>query len=163
MPAFRVKKNLGEETWNNYYKFCVVRNPFERCISAFAHFGKNHKIESNETSNNLFDLGMNPEQSRFYDYILNHIPLGRAQYVIRDKFCLDDVIRYETLELDIERVCEKLGLPFEVEYLPRFKSHNRNQNQTVEALYTDVTKKLVEDKFAFELEYFNYVFPQQDC
>src|ERR1044071_3613051 len=39
MPAAEIKGYLGDEIWNSYFKFCVVRNPFDQMVSAFHFFG----------------------------------------------------------------------------------------------------------------------------
>src|SRR5262245_49182832 len=37
-PAAEIRARLGDDVWNGYFKFCVVRNPFEKLVSAFHHF-----------------------------------------------------------------------------------------------------------------------------
>ncbi len=31
---------MGKDTWNAYFKFTIVRNPFDKIVSAFYHFEK---------------------------------------------------------------------------------------------------------------------------
>lgn len=38
--AWRVRKWLGEEDWNKVFSFSVVRNPFDRAVSMWSHFGR---------------------------------------------------------------------------------------------------------------------------
>jgi len=38
MPALAIKRQLGDEIWNNYFKFCVIRNPFDKAVSAYYFF-----------------------------------------------------------------------------------------------------------------------------
>lgn len=33
MTAAELKEKIGEDIWNSYYKFCVVRNPFDKVVS----------------------------------------------------------------------------------------------------------------------------------
>jgi len=35
MPAQKIKNLLGEDIWNSYFKFCVVRNPFSKAASYY--------------------------------------------------------------------------------------------------------------------------------
>lgn len=37
MPAAEVRNRLGASTWENYFKFCVIRNPFDKVVSTFWH------------------------------------------------------------------------------------------------------------------------------
>ena len=43
MPARLIRERLGEDTWRSYFKFCVIRNPFEKAISAFYHDKRNDR------------------------------------------------------------------------------------------------------------------------
>lgn len=159
MSAFLIQEQVGQEIWDSYFKFSVVRNPFEKCISAFCHFGGNHLVDQRSMSNEILNRSMNSEQLRFFDYIKKRPPIDRDKYLIDGKFCLDDIIRHESLEAEIERICQHIGLPFEKEYLPTFKKGIRTSDATVEALYTTKSRKLVEKMFAFELQHFGYDFP----
>ena len=44
MPAASIKELVGKAIWDSYFKFCVVRDPFDKCISAFCHLGKGHSV-----------------------------------------------------------------------------------------------------------------------
>src|SRR6185312_9079529 len=44
MPAALIRQQVGETVWNDYYKFCVIRNPWEKAISGFAHLGRDHQV-----------------------------------------------------------------------------------------------------------------------
>ncbi|WP_297802303.1 hypothetical protein, partial [Arenimonas sp. GDDSR-1] len=35
MPAVLVREHLGHEIFNAYYKFCVIRNPYDKMVSRF--------------------------------------------------------------------------------------------------------------------------------
>ena len=136
MPALAIQELVGHEIWDSYFKFCVIRNPFDKCISAFCHFGKNHRMGKMVRLDEMLDRTMSSEQLRFFDYIQKAAPVDRDKYLINCKFCIDDIIRYESLEADIERICRRIGLPFERECLPTFKKGIRSPDATVESLYT---------------------------
>ncbi|MFQ3619007.1 MAG: sulfotransferase family 2 domain-containing protein, partial [Cyanobacteriota bacterium] len=52
MPAAQIRDQLGQETWTRYFKFCVIRNPYEKAISAF-YFGRSqHKARSDSPPQN---------------------------------------------------------------------------------------------------------------
>lgn len=169
MPAADIKAQLGEDVWNDYFKFCVVRNPFDKCVSAFEHFGKGYRsgpksvlrrLRPKEILRPFWDREMTFEQFRFYDYVNSAAPVDRDRYVIDGKFCLDDVIRFESLQADIERICHHIGAPYEPEYLPRYKTRIRRADIDVESLYTKRTRQLVKEIYDFEMRRFNYRFSQ---
>ena len=35
MPAARIGEYLGSDVWNEFFKFCVVRNPFDKLVSMY--------------------------------------------------------------------------------------------------------------------------------
>jgi len=81
--------------------------------------------------------------------------VDRGVYTIGGEFCLDEVIRYEHLERDLEIVCERLSRPFEIQRLPRLKSGIRRRDVLLEDLYSREGAELVARAFEFELERFS--------
>ncbi len=155
MPASLIKERIGEEIWASYFKFCVVRNPYEKAISHFYFFGqKNPPVQVNNLKN---------EQELFESWLQSSQPvINKDKYMIDEKFCLDDVIRYETLTTDLERICIQLNITWDPTLLPTLKKGIRPQNATVENLYTKKSRKLVESLYRFELDYFGYTFPSSN-
>jgi hypothetical protein len=35
MPAFEVRRRVGEAVWNSYFKFCIERNPWDKVLSFY--------------------------------------------------------------------------------------------------------------------------------
>jgi len=35
MPARKIRRRIGREAWNQYFKFCIARNPWDRVISQY--------------------------------------------------------------------------------------------------------------------------------
>ena len=163
MPAADVRELIGQEVWHSYFKFCVVRNPFEKCISAFCHLGNGYQVQGYAVYKRALSWLRNDrpnfEQRRFIDYLKNEMPVDRGAYMIDGAICMDHFIRYESLETDIERTCRRIGVEYNAGFLPTFKAGIRSNRATVEALYTDESRELVERKFAFELQYFGYDYP----
>lgn len=159
MPAAEIRHKLGSATWNDYFKFCVIRNPFEKCISSFYDLGKEYTAKP-EQIEELQHEGLSPEQIRFICYLQQHLPIDRDNYMIDGNFSLDAVIRYEELESDIQKICDRIGVCYRRKHLPHFKQGIRPREATVGALYTTRSRELVEKGFAFELDFFGYRFPK---
>ena len=155
MPAELIRERVGEDVWSSYFKFCVVRNPYDKVVSAYYYLQRFDKRPF---------VSVEDEQARFERWVLNPyvLPIDRGQYMIDGKFCLDGVLRYETLATDIEQLCGKLRLPYDPSWLPRFKSGNRPPHGITRDLYNERSRKIVADAFAFELEHFGYSFPAGD-
>ena len=67
-------------------------------------------------------------------------------YKINGKIVMDDYIRYESLESDLERICNLLGIEYRDEYLLHYKKTKR---WGVEI--TEEAKAKIRDKFRQEL------------
>jgi hypothetical protein len=151
MPAARIRKQLGEEIWNSYFKFCVVRNPYDKAVSEF-FFRKARGI-----------IAAAPNQAdaeSFEQWLAASGPTNdRAKYLIKDQFCLDDVIRYESLADDLQRVCSRLDVAWEPARLPEFKKGIRPSGIVLADFYTEKAKELVRAAYEFEFSHFGYSFP----
>jgi len=156
MPAALIRERLGESIWESYFKFCVVRNPYEKAISAYYH----HKQLEPEWPARGCAVWSDDDPGRFEEWLeLGRPPDDRHIFCIDGRFALDHVIRYESLLGDLERVCERLCVPWEPARLPAFKAGVRPREATAERLYTPRARELAAAAYQFELEYFGYDFP----
>lgn len=103
----QIKPYLLPEMWQGFVKFCVVRNPFDRFLS-FSHFWNrdNDRMQSDPLGTMKGLLG-NREGRRGHGF------LPQADYVCDDNGApmVDEIIRYEALQADFERVRTRIGLP----------------------------------------------------
>lgn len=163
MPAALIREQIGEEVWGSYFKFCVIRNPYDKAVSAF-YFYRSYNRSKNDGSDECYGSeewgDLDRMRAEFEAWLPSgQLPIDRDKYLIDGQFCLDDVIRYEALAKDLERICARLGVVWHPASLPHFKSGYRPGNQSIESLYTDKSKSMVESAYAFELAYFGYSFP----
>lgn len=154
MPAATIRDLLGEDLWGKYFKFCVVRNPYEKAVSMF-YFSRFQRTRTVEFE------GLERERELFENWLLQgtNLPIDRDKYLIDGQFCLDDVIRYESLASDLERICFRIGVPWIPALLPTFKKGFRPVLATTEALFSENSREIVEKAYEFECEFFNYTFP----
>lgn len=160
MPAKKIKAQIGEKIWQSYFKFCTIRNPYQLPVSRF-YFDRG---QNPNKLKELLTLPLPEVQNLFERWLLRRekrIGMEDFAYIIDGQFCLDDFIRYESLTEDLERICHKLNLPWNPAWLPKFYSGMRPQYATAKKLHTPKTKEWVEEKFAFELDYFGYSFPSE--
>ena len=132
MPAAMIKERLGDETWAGYFKFCVVRNPYEKAISFFSF---NFHLQGQDANK---PDGLEEARQQLETWLSTvQMPVDRDKYLIDGIFSLDEVLRYETLATDFERVCNRLAIPWEPASLPTLKAGHRPDIMSAAALYTD--------------------------
>lgn len=149
MSAADIKRQIGDEIWNSYFKFCTVRNPFDRLISRFFHLRAARKIDIDTAR---------PDHAQFEQWLHTRARGGgdRNRYLIEGKFCLDDVIRFERLHADMERMCDRFGLPWNPAAFPHAKRGLRPEGATIASMYTDTAEAIVRKQYAFEFDLFGY-------
>ena len=153
MPASLIRKRVGEETWQQYFKFCVVRNPYEKAVSAF-YFRRGRTLGE--------DSSLATARTEFEHWLAaKGPPMDKNKYLIQGQFCLDDVVRYESLREGLERICDRLGVAWEPDRLPSFKAGIRPPGITAKDLYTEKSREIVRQAYQFELDYFGYSFPTE--
>lgn len=167
MPAKAVRALAGPDVWGAYFKFCVVRNPFDKMVSAYKFFTSlepavprpagvlaslRHRFARPGPASDL--------KAGFENWLRTvPLPLDRNKYTIDGRFCMDYVIRYESLAGGIREVCERLDIEFRPDGLPHLKK-SEGPKIPVEAYYSPASIEMVERAYQFELETFGYTFPR---
>ena len=167
MPAVRIRELVGTEVWNDYYKFTTIRNPFDKMVSGFHMYERRASRASvGRKLSRWVGLTLRagppprpdrPAPVRFRHWVRSGgALLDRDKYMIGGAECLDGYVRYEHLSEDLARVCEHLGLAFEPERLPSFKSGNRPSGLSVVEYYDEPSERAVRELYAWEIDRFGY-------
>jgi hypothetical protein len=95
MSADSIRAQVGAEIWDRYFKFCVVRNPFDKLISAF-HFSYSSNINegTKNRNENVID--------RFRGWIASgnaESTVDRDKYLIDGEVCVDHLLDMRILTL----------------------------------------------------------------
>ena len=170
MSAYEVKQKLGDAKWDSYYKFCIVRNPWDKAVSAYDHFGESFankfkkKMWLNKLSKKIRLKIRHPFYTTTQDDFLawltyGKLPIDRDIYQIKNKTIIDDVIRFENLNDDIYKICQRLRLPWDPSLLPHLKTEIRNRSVPLEAVYSPAADKIIRDRYASEIAEFGYTPP----
>ena len=154
MPASRVRELIGPEFWNQYYKFCVVRHPFDKMVSSFWH----HLPETarRELQHACFDT----VRGRFHEWLQTaEHPMDREVFIIGGRPAMNRIVFYEDLCAGLEAVCRDLGLSWEPSRLGRYKSDTRVRDEPYVQYYDRPSAELVRDLYGWELQHFQYAAP----
>lgn len=121
-----------------YYKFTVVRNPWDVQVSMYHYIVKN------------------PDLEPFDHFVRRLCTVNSDVYSLNGKPACDFYIRYETLEDGLRTVCTRLGLPFEKYSIPK---HRISQvERDYRKYYTDELRDYVAMMCAVEIQLFGYTF-----
>jgi len=152
MPASRVRELLGESIWNDYFKCCVVRNPFDQVVSYwwFKYVPMMRVQMANATFTDV--------RHAFNAWLINtdDLPIDRHIYTIDGKTCVDMILKYEKLLADLKLLCERLEIPFEPNRLGTYKDKFRARREPFWLYFTEETQRKVEEYFEPELRTFGY-------
>jgi hypothetical protein len=132
------------DSWDGWFSFSFVRNPWDRMVSAYAY---------------LLDHGMN---ETFEDFVFRH-DLPSTSHEIRDhtipchfhthhngEQMVDFVGRYENFDEDVAKILPKLGK----KKLPPVA--NASQRTSYTDYYSDATRARVAEVFAQDIDLFEY-------
>jgi hypothetical protein len=144
ITAREVKKIIGDQIWDSYYKFCFERNPWDRVLSLYYW---RHKKEPR------------PELTHFIDSkrLGSLRKRGYAIYTIDDNIVVDRVCLFENLAREVETISRLLGFPEKLK-LPRAKSSYRNDKRHYRDIITSSGRKKIEQIFSKEISLFGYEF-----
>lgn len=144
ITAGEVKKILGDQIWDSYYKFCFERNPWDRVMSLYYW---RYKKEPR------------PALSRFIDSkrLGSLKKRGYAVYTIDDNIVVDRVCLFENLANEVKAISGILGFPEPLK-LPRAKASYRNDKRHYREILTDNERKKIEKIFNKEIALFGYEF-----
>lgn len=146
IPAYSLKENIGKK-FDDYFKFSVIRNPFDMVVSSYFW------------SYNFYSNKITISFERYIETMIEVFAKKTKDILyINNQLIVNDLIRFENLTNDLERIRKKINLPKSIRKLQRYKSSNRPDNFDYKLCYNKKTKKLVEKYFEYYLNDFNYSF-----
>jgi len=177
LTASEIKQKIGEEKFNNYFKFTFVRNPYDKMISeyfwklriGFANLPAGRQVTNLIQIYQYYKLTHGKiNQKEFEKFVINYAKprvlghvtdlhsdhfLPQSNFIYKDnKILVDFVGRFENLENDWQRISQKIGLKIKLPHA------NKTQHRDYKKYYTEETKKIVKELYQKDLENFNYQF-----
>ncbi|MBT8445756.1 MAG: sulfotransferase family 2 domain-containing protein [Gammaproteobacteria bacterium] len=146
--ALQAREHLGHEVYDSYFTFAFVRNPWDWQVSLY-HFMKQSPLHPQYWLSRQF--------SDFDDYIEWRCKSDRKlqKSFLTDahgKLIVDYIGRFETLNEDFAKICDKVGIESKLPH------KNRSKHEGYKKYYNDKTRALVAEYFAEDIEFFDYQF-----
>lgn len=136
----------------DYFVFASVRNPFERAISAW-RYCKGLRDKS------LEDIFLSPPK-RGHDYW--HFTATQSKLLVdpsTGKLIPEDIVRFENLQSDFDRICKKIGRPQAQLDVVRARKKKLGHYSKI---YSAKARKLAEKHFERDMEVFGYRFEAEE-
>ena len=136
--------NQIKNYWNQYYKFTVVRNPWDRIVSDLNFCKKKGFVDPARTIRQEVVECMDNHE-RWKSPCMDWITLGGENQ-------MDMVLRFENLQHDFQTLCDRLNISATIPH------KNKTEHKHYTEYYDDETRQMVAEKYAKDIEYFGYKF-----
>jgi len=149
ISVMQLRPHLPIETWDTYFKFGFVRNPFDRFVSTCFFLNRqNPDFENNARTFMKRAL----RADRFRQRILVR-PQAEQLTDDRGAIALDFVGRYEDLQCSFDMISERLKLP-----TTDLSLKNASERASFEKYYDDELVETIGNYYGKDLRMFGYEF-----
>jgi len=149
-------EHYGEDKWNKYFKFSIVRNPWDLVVSNFFFpwfHGPGDHIDFKSWVQQL---------KADSNKVISHKRTPQLKAVsINGSISIDYIIRFETLKEQWEEVRSKLGVSYLLtnNWNHRLKKYSYlKDRKPYPYYYDDETISIVAERFKRDIDYFGYKF-----
>lgn len=158
--ARNVKKAVGEKVFNEYFKFTMVRNPWDRVISQYLYLQKRKDLRE--------FLGV-PRHVSFVEYLKRIQEKPHVHWSPQTNFFLDNngevmvdyIARYEDYRSEVLFILKRIGLVREGDHDSVEIPHvNRSVRKPYWRYFSSETREMVAEIYRSDIEYFDYGFDE---
>lgn len=155
--ASEIKKCIGDDKFDKFFKISFVRNPWDRIISLY-EVRDGRLLGVSKTTNNfeyyLSDLKEKFDNMRDYSHPDFCHYISMCEYLTNksDDLLVDYVGRFENFNSDIKVIFDKLGYG----NVPQKHVYKSNRKENYKDYYNNKTIKIVGDLYHNDLIKFNY-------
>lgn len=152
MPI-QIQKMIPKDIWNTFYKFTIVRNPYDRIVSDYRYLQEcsvreKYDIKTFENFINLVNRIVTTDAYTENVYFDHFRP--QSHYFKNVKY--DYIGRFENLDLDIQNISRAIGAK---EILP-WINKSRSSDDDYRSYFNENIKGIVDRLYASDLEMFGY-------
>jgi len=140
--AKHIRKYIGKKIWNSYYKFCVVRNPWDCFIS---YYYWRNKIEPRPSISEFLESDIPSRLQK----------LGIDLYTINGRVVVDQICFFENLTDDVEKGRLRCGLPEKL-ILPRAKGSVRKDRRSYREILNEEQAEKIRKLYSREIDLFGF-------
>jgi hypothetical protein len=151
--ARQVRDEVGRETFAQYFKFTLVRNPWDKAVSQF-----NYTMQTRPDLRQFAGISDHASFEEYLDRIraVPHVQWKRQVEFLYDQngeLLLDMVGRFESFDADASAVFERLGI--KIAAIP----HVNRAVRPEKPVYSNEARDLIAEHYADDIKAFGYTCP----
>ncbi|MDH3693114.1 MAG: sulfotransferase family protein [Gammaproteobacteria bacterium] len=148
-----IQRKVGQDTFDSYYKFTVVRNPFARLVSVYYYLYDQH-VKQFGTFENYVESLPSLVTAKACERGSHHIPQVNYTQIDGENIC-DHIAHFETLPDSLNPVRQQLDLAIP---LPKHNvyRHKARTNLSIGSYYTPSMLGIVLQIYSRDFEAFGY-------
>jgi hypothetical protein len=139
------KMNMTTEKWNSYYKFCFVRNPYDRIISGWNHVNR-FKIPFKNYLRLYFTCN---------DVDFMHVFMTQTRNIINENgnISMNYIGKFEDLENELCTILKQIGIQ---NITHQIKNMNKRNHDDFYKYYDQESLHIVNSLFEIDFQYLSY-------
>lgn len=156
LTAQEVIERIGNQRWEDAFKFTSVRDPWEKVASQYWY-----RIKTNQTDMAVDHISFKDwlhctygahQDKKYYDKPRMFLPQVDWLKDTKGEIHLNEILRFENINEEYQRVAEILGVNKKLPHL------NKAAEEEFKKMYDPEMTKIVADWFKEDIAYFGYCF-----
>lgn len=152
VPVSQVLPLVREDIWNSTFKFTSERHPYEKALS-YAHYRLDRLRRAGQHD------AAEHKMREFDDHLKRVVRGGNyasfRYYSVDGTPVVNDVIKLESFQSDLKRICDRFGIPVPEE-MPRRRGKSRTDRRPAREVLSQEQRDIVYDFCRPEFEFLGY-------
>jgi len=150
--ASQIREEIGPAVFDDYFKFSIVRNPWDKAVSQYVYMSKRMDLRE--------FIGMQPRDcfKRYLELISKrkHVqwePQVSFLFAANQKCMVDHIGRLETFDHSVRLIADRIGIR-----ISKVPHANKGQRRGYEEYYDSESREIVAAMYQEDIEAFGYEF-----